>query len=99
MSGGAFDYDQYKIGQIADIIEDYIYHNNSEEIDEYGYKKHRSYSDETIDQFKIAVCVLRCAQIYAHRIDWLLSDDDGEETFHKRLVSDLEKQMEETLLL
>lgn len=95
MSGGEFNYSQYKIGEIVDIIEDYINNNNSEEVDEYGYKKYRAYSDETIDQFKIAVYVLRTAQIYAHRIDWLLSDDDGEETFHERLVSDLAKPMME----
>ena len=48
MSGGAFDYDQYKIGQIADIIEDHIYHNNSEEMDEYG----KEFEDESeLDEF------------------------------------------------
>lgn len=89
MSGGAFDYDQYKIGQISDIIKDYIYHNSSDELDEYGYRKYPKYSEETIKQFKTAVTLLNTAQIYAHRIDWLISDDDGEESFHKRLKDDL----------
>jgi hypothetical protein len=40
---------------------------------------------------KEAVNVLRVAQIYAHRIDWLFSGDDGEESFLKRLDEDLEK--------
>jgi len=33
--------------------------------------------------------LLKKAQIYAQRIDWLLSGDDGEDTFHKRLSQDL----------
>lgn len=49
------------------------------------------YSKETIKEFKKAVKYLKKAQIYAQRIDWLLSGDDGEETFHKRLKEDLEK--------
>jgi hypothetical protein len=33
---------------------------------------------------------LRKASIYAHRIDWLLSGDDSEDTFLKRLKEELE---------
>jgi hypothetical protein len=29
------------------------------------------------------------AQIYAQRIDWLVSGDDNEDSFHKRLAKDL----------
>lgn len=29
------------------------------------------------------------AQVYAQRIDWLLSGDDGEDNFHLRLKEDL----------
>ena len=35
--------------------------------------------------------ILNKAFVYVNRIDWLLSGDDGEETFHKRLKEDLEK--------
>jgi hypothetical protein len=31
------------------------------------------------------------AEIYAQRIDWLLSGDDGEDSFRERLKEDLEK--------
>jgi hypothetical protein len=31
------------------------------------------------------------AEIYAQRIDWLLSGDDGEDSFRKRLKEDLER--------
>jgi hypothetical protein len=89
MSGGHFDYDQYKIGYIADSIEQLIYNNNSEELNEYGDRKSRGYTDETISEFRTALRLLRRAQIYAQRIDWLVSCDDGEDTFHKRLALDL----------
>lgn len=46
---------------------------------------HYKYPDEVIDKLKEAVKVLRMAEIYAHRIDWVLSGDDGEETFLRRL--------------
>jgi len=33
--------------------------------------------------------VLKVASVYAQRIDWLLSGDDGEESFLKRLKEEL----------
>ena len=48
------------------------------------------FSEETIAEFKKAVHILKQAEIYAQRIDWLLSGDDGEDSFHIRLKSDLE---------
>jgi hypothetical protein len=78
MSGGHFDYAQYKIGDIADSIEQLI------SKDEDG-----RYTEETIVQFCTALWLLRRAQIYAQRIDWLVSCDDGEDSFHKRLAFDL----------
>ena len=36
-----------------------------------------------------AVRQLKIAAVYAQRVDWLLSDDDGEETFLERLADDL----------
>lgn len=97
MSGGAFDYNQYKIGEIADHIQSVIDNNNKpvEKQDRWGDWDNRevysSYSEETIMEFKRCVSLLREAMIYVHRIDWLLSDDDGEETFHKRLKEELFK--------
>ena len=79
MSGGHFNYDQYKIIEIADGVE-FLIRNHS-----YGF------SDETKAKFSEAVRTLREAHVYAQRIDWLVSGDDGEETFHKRLKEDLEK--------
>lgn len=52
---------------------------------------HFDFSDETIAEFKRGLRVIREAYIYAQRIDWILSFDDGEESFHRRLRADLDK--------
>ena len=77
MSGGTFQFNQYKISEIADDLEEIIYNNDGE------------YSRGTIEEFKIAVRYLKLAAIYAHRIDYLIACDDGEETFHERLGEEL----------
>jgi hypothetical protein len=107
MSGGQWDYNQDKIGYIADDIEEIIENNGKEKTEEElrdeGWrdpdwyatcpedKFHYKYPDDVIEKFKEAVNLLRKAQIYAHRIDWLLSGDDGEESFIKRLNDELDK--------
>lgn len=85
MSGGHFDYKQYLIDYIADEVEQLIEKNH--EKDEYDYSY--NFSEKTIEKFKQAKIILRIAAIYAQRIDWLVSGDDGEENFHKRLEEDL----------
>jgi hypothetical protein len=107
MSGGAFNYDQYKIGYIADEVEQYIRKNGKpktkRELKEENWRSpdwyeqypedkfHYKYPDEIIEAFKKAVDALRIAQVYAHRIDWYMSGDDGEESFIERLKEDLDK--------
>lgn len=51
-----------------------------------------SYSEKTLNELKNAVDTLRAAEIYAERADMLLSGDDGEEEFSKRLEEDLSTQ-------
>ena len=89
MSGGHFNYDQYKIGEIADMVEQLIIGNDSQELNEWSDSVGRGYTEGTISEFRIALKMLRRAEIYTQRIDWLASGDDGEETFHKRLAHDL----------
>lgn len=91
MSGGYFDYTQYQLNQHKDTIEDIILKNNVVELDEYGSNKNTSFDDDIINEFKNAVNYLKLAQIYLHRIDWLLSGDDGEESFRSRLKLDLDE--------
>ena len=89
MSGGHFDYEDEQIGWIAHKIEQLIERNDSTQTNEWGDRIGHGFSKETIDQFQAAKALLEMAQIYAHRIDWLVSGDDSEESFHKRLEEDL----------
>ena len=91
MSGGHFNYDQYKINDIANDIQSLIDNNDTSEPDEWGCRIGFGYSKETIDEFKDAVYHLRMAYIYAQRVDWLVSGDDSEDSFHKRLEHELQK--------
>ena len=86
MSGGHFNYSQYHISEIADSIEAAIKANGVKSED---CEWVQEYSAETIAEFKTAVELLRRARVYAQRIDWLLSCDDGEDDFHQRLREDL----------
>lgn len=95
MSGGHFDYNQYNIGYIADVIQDEIANNDvrpegwNEELD--GEWKVQRHSEKVIEKMQEAVSALRIAETYAQRVDWYLSGDDGEESFLKRLEEDLNK--------
>jgi len=42
-------------------------------------------------EFDKAVELLKQAHVYVQRIDWLVSGDDGEDSFHSRLKSELAK--------
>lgn len=92
MSGGHFDYDQFKIELIADEVDRLIQSNDDNTFNEWGEPKGRHFKKEIITQFKIGLEALRQAQVYAHRIDYLVSGDDEEDGFLKRLYEDLAKQ-------
>lgn len=91
MSGGHFDYNQYRIGDIAQEVEELIASNNDDSKNSWGDTVGRFYSEETIAEFRKGLHYLRLAQIYAQRIDWLVSYDDSEESFHSRLKEELEQ--------
>ena len=102
MSGGHFDYKQHQIGDIIESIEEEIEKNGQPLTEEekkssyYGLNDerdshHYEYPEDIINEFKNGIHYLRMAKIYAQRIDWLLSSDDGEDSFRKRLREDLEK--------
>ena len=91
MSGGHFQYKQWEISNIADEVEQLILTNDSEEKNQWGDRKGYHYTPETIEEFKKGLILLRQAYVYAQRIDWLVSGDDGEDSFHSRLKFELEK--------
>jgi hypothetical protein len=106
MSGGTFDYNQRRIRDIADRVEQEISKSGTpksqRELKDEGwfrdrewYEKypedlnHYKYSDEVIAEFKKGYEILRKAEIYAQRMDWLFAGDDGEESFIQRLKGEL----------
>ena len=101
MSGGYFNYDQWKISEIADDVERLVYKNgraktDKELIDDWfpEEKYHYAYPEEVVEEFKKGLDILKKAYVYAQRIDWLLSGDDGEDNFLRRLKEDLGKLKE-----
>lgn len=91
MSGGHFNYKQHSLLDMADDIGGFILTNDSTEKNEWGDPIGRQYSPETIEEFERAMVILKMAYVYAQRIDWLLSGDDGEDSFHKRLQAQLKE--------
>ena len=108
MSGGAFNYGQSRIRDIADDIEQTIERSGRpktrEELKDESWGRdtswyerypedlnHYKYPDAVIEEFKKGVDILRKAHVYAQRIDWLISGDDGEESFHRRLKEELDE--------
>ena len=91
MSGGYYDYDQWRISNIASEITQVIRDAEDKILSEWsdGSLKWDFKNPQTLEEFKKAVYLLRIAYVYAQRIDWLLSADDGEDTFHERLKEDL----------
>lgn len=105
MSGGHWDYLQYRLTDVVEDIDRLIEKNGQpktkEELkdeswhDDQWYEKypeekfHHKYSDEVITNFKSAAVLIASAQVYMQRMDWLLSGDDGPESFLRRLDEDL----------
>ena len=82
MSGGHFDYAQFRIEDIVAGVEELIANN------------WREFTPATIAEFRVGSFFLRTAAVYAQRIDWLVSGDDSEETFHQRLAKELWDEIE-----
>ena len=107
MSGGHWEYIQHRFTDIAEEIDELVEKNGKPKTEkelkeetwrnDEWYEKypedlnHHEYSDEVIKQFKSASVMVKIAQIYIQRMDWLLSGDDGEDSFLKRLDKDLKK--------
>lgn len=101
MSGGAFDYSQYKIRDIREQIQAELDNQgklkNKEDLwmqkeyyDKYPEEKFNHTYREDIQQiFKDGIEILKKAEIYVQRIDWYLSGDDGEDNLVSRLKEEL----------
>ena len=101
MSGGKFDYDQYKIRTIWEEIqneldkqgqEKQVAHWEKEYYEKYPEARFEEVYREDVQQiFKDGIEALKKAEIYAQRIDWYLSGDDGDDSLVSRLKFDLDK--------
>ena len=91
LAGGRFEYQQYRIKDIAETIKEDIIRleNNSEYLDWVEDRK------TLIVNMKQTYITLLSAYTYVQRLDWLLSGDDGEESFKIRLEEDLRKVISE----
>jgi hypothetical protein len=69
MVGGFFDGDEKSLAVVAERIEFEAEHNVSD------------YSEQTIENFRLTVALLRCAGDMVKRIDYLLNGDEDEDTF------------------
>jgi DNA polymerase/3'-5' exonuclease PolX len=84
MSGGYFEYNQYRLEAMAEEIESLIENNNKPHTNIYGEIKEAPYLDsEIIEKFKEAAYNLRRTREMVQRIDYLLSSDDSEQSFKK----------------
>ena len=105
MSGGKWEYIQYRLNDIVDDIKSEIEKSgrkksdkelkeeswyDPEWYDKYPEDKfHYKYPDEVIEEFKKSIEIISKAETYIHRIDWLLCGDDGDDTFIERLKEEL----------
>ena len=111
MSGGTWDYLQYRFTDVVEDLEKLIRKNGrlrtTEEIRDESWrdpdwyekypedKYHYKYPDEVIERFKEGLEVIKKAQIYMQRLDYLIAGDDGDESFVERLDKELAKLKEE----
>ena len=75
MSGGHYDYSQRHILNIIESIEETL--------------NERSFPQHILNKINDGLTALRIAYVYAQRIDYLMSGDDGEESFVQRLDEEL----------
>ena len=109
MSGGRFNYENKRLWEYIEFIQNEICKNGKELsdkkkkelcvcdpnylIDNPGEKFYHKYPDEIIEQFKQAIKIIHYANIYAERIDYYVCGDDGDEQFLLRLKEELETQI------
>lgn len=81
MSGGAFNYQQYRIEDIAVKIDEEIESNDDETLNEWKERNGRGYPPEIIEKFREVAHTLRRAAEMAQLVDCLISSDDSEKSF------------------
>mgnify|MGYP001578034091 FL=1 len=86
MSGGYFDYNQYRLHDIANEILRVIENNDK---DTWDNIPGTHYSSNTLKNFQETTETLNRAETMVERIDYLLSGDDSEDSFHEQWKKEL----------
>lgn len=87
MSGGFFDYQQYRLEDMAREIEALIVRNGTAYAANPEWETH--YPSDIVERFKETAHTLRQAAEMAQRVDYLVSADDGEESFRERWAKEV----------
>ena len=89
LSGGHFEYKQYKCGYLADDVLDVI-REFSDRASEDNYDISEYDKNCFIKTCKISYDLLKLIEMLVQRIDWYLSGDDGMDNFIKKLKNELQ---------
>lgn len=95
MSGGCMDYAFSRIYQAAMDVKEYLYESEKSHPSDYEFdsgRAHMSPEDlrkKVIQYMMNAYVALRVAEVYARRVEWLKSGDDGYDSFIERIDEDL----------
>lgn len=84
MSGGYFDYENYRLNDIADRLESLVALHDEKRLPEY----YANFSEKTYEIFRQTVIECRKLERTLHHIDYLLEGDHVEDTFLKRMNHD-----------
>jgi len=94
MSGGAFDYNCFKIQSFAEELQHKIDINNDYTIDQFGDRLGEGYGLKTIHKLEKAQYIIKIAGKLAREIEWLYSGDHGEHSvcgLIDKILSKMEK--------
>lgn len=106
MSGGCMDYAFSRIYQAAMDVKEYLYDAEKSHPSDYEFdagRAHMSPEDlrkKVIQYMMNAYVALRVAEVYAKRVEWLKSSDDGYDSFIERTdkeLAELEKSINFTV--
>lgn len=95
MSGGCMEYAFSRIYQAAMDVKEYIYDTEKSHPSDYEFDAGRAHMKpedlrkKVIQYMMNAYVALRVAEVYARRVEWLKSGDDGYDSFIERTDEDL----------
>ena len=94
MSGGYFNYNSAVLIDVADSINALISNNDSDEKDSYGGPVGYKFSPETIAKMMQTYMFLIATAEMIRTVDYLVSGDYGEKSFHDKWNSKIKPLIE-----